>query len=80
MSKLSWLDERGAKTLAEEYDFSGGQIDNIVRKVAMDEIREMCRSEKLNLQGVGNKIGFGACRKMAWFTYSPRAHPLLPPA
>ena len=70
MSKLSWLDERGAKTLAAEYDFSGGQIDNIVRKIAMDEIiigkrpdeeeiREMCRSEKLNLQGVGNRIGFG---------------------
>ena len=70
MSKLSWLDERGAKTLAEEYDFSGGQIDNIVRKIAMDEIiigkrpdeeeiREMCRSEKLNLQGVGKRIAFG---------------------
>lgn len=70
MSKLSWMDERGAKTLAAEYDFSGGQIDNIVRKIAMDEIiigkrpneeeiREMCRSEKLNLQGVGNRIGFG---------------------
>lgn len=69
MSKLSWLDERGAKTLAAEYDFSGGQIDNIVRKIAMDEIiigkrpdeeiREMCRSEKLNLQGVGKRIGFG---------------------
>ena len=70
MSKLSWMDERGARSLAAEYDFSGGQIDNIVRKIAMDEIiigkrpdeeeiREMCRSEKLNLQGVGNRIGFG---------------------
>ena len=70
MSKLSWMDERDAKTLAAEYDFSGGQIDNIVRKIAMDEIiigkrpdeeeiREMCCSEKLNLQGVGKRIAFG---------------------
>ena len=70
MSKLSWLDERGARSLAAEYDFSGGQIDNIVRKIAMDEIitgarpegeaiREMCRMERLDVQDAGKRIGFG---------------------
>ena len=70
MSKLSWLDERGARSLAAEYDFSGGQIDNIVRKIAMDEIitgarpegeaiREMCRTERLAAQDAGKRIGFG---------------------
>lgn len=67
-SKLSWLSENESRILAERYNFSGGEIDNIVRKVIMDEVlngihpdmqfvEELCRYEK-----IGNKetsfIGF----------------------
>ncbi len=69
--KLSWLDESQAKAFAADYDFSGGQIDNIVRKIAMNEvilgerpamseIHEMCKSEKIEAENAGRKIGFGA--------------------
>ncbi len=69
--KLSWLDESQAKIFASDYDFSGGQIDNIVRKIAMNEvilgerpamseIHEMCKSEKIEAESAGRKIGFGA--------------------
>ena len=69
--KLSWLDESQAKAFATDYDFSGGQIDNIVRKIAMNEvilgerpamseIHEMCKSEKIEAENAGRKIGFGA--------------------
>lgn len=69
--KLSWLDESQAKAFATDYDFSGGQIDNIVRKIAMNEvisgerpamseIHEMCKSEKIEAENSARKIGFGA--------------------
>ena len=71
-SKLPWLGEETASEFAAQYDLSGGQIDNIVRKIAMNEIitgtrpktaeiHEMCRTEKLDSQGAaGRRIGFGA--------------------
>ena len=57
-SKLSWLSENESRTLAEQYNFSGGEIDNIVRKVIMEEvlnetrpdmhfIEDLCRHEKI---------------------------------
>lgn len=57
-SKLNWLSEDDLESFAVSYDFSGGQIDNIVRKVTMnlvisgtlpsaDEIRRFCNTEKL---------------------------------
>ncbi len=69
MNKLSWLDEKDAKTFAQEYDFSGGQIDNIVRKIAMNEvitgerpalteIHDMCRSEKIDNQDGAKRVEF----------------------
>ena len=69
MNKLSWLDEKDAKAFAQEYDFSGGQIDNIVRKIAMNEvitgerpalteIHDMCRSEKIDNQNGAKRVGF----------------------
>ena len=69
MNKLSWLDKDSATEFAKEYDFSGGQIDNIVRKIAMNEvitgerpaitdIHDMCKCEKIdNLDGT-RRIGF----------------------
>lgn len=66
-SKLGWLSDDVISNVAENYDLSGGQIDNIVRKITMDEVltgklpdtnelRNLCKSEKL---GDGEKrIGF----------------------
>ena len=69
MNKLSWLDKNSAIDFAQAYDFSGGQIDNIVRKIALDEvisgerpaiseIHEMCRCEKLENPNVLKRVGF----------------------
>ena len=57
-SKLSWLSEDESLILAECYNFSGGEIDNIVRKLVMEEvlngkhpdmqfIEDLCRHEKI---------------------------------
>lgn len=69
MNKLSWLDKDSATEFARDYDFSGGQIDNIVRKVAMNEvitgerpkisdIRDMCKCEKIDNPDGSRHIGF----------------------
>ena len=66
-SKMEWLSDDAIRTFATDYDFSGGQIDNIVRKVTMDEVITgkrpkveeliaLCKNEKLG--GVERKIGF----------------------
>lgn len=66
-SKMEWLSDDAIRTFATDYDFSGGQIDNIVRKVTMDEVitgkRPMaeelialCKNEKLGSDE--RKIGF----------------------
>ena len=68
MNKLSWLDKNAANDFADKYDFSGGQIDNVVRKIAMNEvitgerpelneIHIMCNNEKI--ESYGKRIGFG---------------------
>jgi len=68
MNKLSWLDEKTASEFARGYDFSGGQIDNIVRKIAMNEvitgerptvsdIHDMCKCEKIDNPS-GSRMGF----------------------
>ena len=66
-SKLDWLDQKALDVFAQSYDLSGGQIDNIVRKVTMDEVltgrrpsfdelQAMCKNERLN--NADRKIGF----------------------
>ena len=66
-SKLDWLKDDDLDTFARKYDLSGGQIDNIVRKVTMDEvisgnrprleeIHTLCQGEKLAREG--RRIGF----------------------
>lgn len=66
-SKLEWLPDEDCRTLATKFDFSGGEIDNIVRKITMSEvldgtrpdlagIEELCRSEKIGgskSEGIG---------------------------
>ena len=67
-SKLSWLSEEDASKLAERYDLSGGEIDNIVRKTLMEEVlhgqrptlatlESWCKGEKLDSKKCGT-IGF----------------------
>lgn len=67
-SKLVWLAEEQCLKLAAEYDFSGGEIDNIVRKVVMDEVIsgtrpdfnfvvDQCKNERL-LGSRHAKVGF----------------------
>ena len=57
--------------LAEHYNFSGGEIDNIVRKITMSEvldgvrpdlagIEELCRHEKIGGKETSG-IGFRSC-------------------
>lgn len=69
MNKLSWLDKESATEFAKEYDFSGGQIDNIVRKIAMNEvitgerpaitdIHDMCKCEKIDNPDESRRMGF----------------------
>lgn len=69
-SMIPTLDERMAATLAERYDFSGGQIENIARKRTVDmilqgaepsfeQLDEYCRSEMLGQpERSRRRIGF----------------------
>ena len=67
-SKLKDRSPKEYDVLASNYDFSGGQIDNVVRKSEMfevmngipatiDEILKFCDTEKLKINDRG-KIGF----------------------
>lgn len=69
--KISWLSDDDCRQLATHHDFSGGEIDNIVRKVVMEvilhgtrptlaEIEELCRHERIVETGKGGNIGFKA--------------------
>ena len=70
-SKLSWLTDDDCRQLAAHHNCSGGEIDNIVRKVVMgevlhgtrptlSEIEELCRHEKIGDGEKGSCIGFRA--------------------
>ena len=68
ISKLPSLSVEDAHTLASSYEFSGGQIDNIVRKALMQEVIKgekptlnslvtMCSEEKISKKNA-KRIGF----------------------
>lgn len=68
-SKLDWLSETDAIQLANEYSFSGGEIDNIVRKATMEEVLSgnrpdisqliaYCDNEKFATRTGSKKLGF----------------------
>lgn len=68
MNKLPSLSKDDAHTLASNYDFSGGQIENITRKVLMQEIINdikpsinglitICNEEKMSKNNT-RRIGF----------------------
>ncbi|MEA1875017.1 MAG: ATP-binding protein [Bacteroidota bacterium] len=48
-SKLPFLEIKDCTLLADKFDFSGGQIDNILRK---NEIHEIIHGEKVNLENL----------------------------
>ena len=64
------LNDSDAKTLAEHFDFSGGQIENVARKHAINSIlygqgtevlpvlENYCRSEQLSNTVTRKRIGF----------------------
>lgn len=65
---LPWLDEQDCQLIAQEFDFSGGEIENIARKcnieyafsgehASISQIRELCGSEALNRNN-HIKVGF----------------------
>ena len=67
-SKLPWMKDEEAQTLAARYSFSGGEIDNIVRKATMEEVLNgstpnfpqiitFCDGEKFSGKGTV-KLGF----------------------
>ena len=70
-NKMKWISPAQAENLAQNYNFSGGEIENIVRKAEMKEIisgtrpafsdiLEMCKVEKLdtNTSGTQRRMGF----------------------
>ena len=67
LDKLPTLQEAEANKLASRFDFSGGEIDNVVRKATMEEILQgttptlerlitLCEEERIGKDGQG--IGF----------------------
>jgi len=69
MNKLSFLSENDALELATQFEFSGGQIENIVRKseidfilngedVALETLIRFCQEETLSSHSQRNQIGF----------------------
>ena len=83
-SMLPDLTEREARLLAEEFDFSGGQIENVVRKRFIDEvmsgeksdleaIQTLCRHEQLadtRRQNIGFMRYEGSTTRTASYTRS----------
>jgi hypothetical protein len=69
-SVIPELSGEDAKTLADKFDFAGGQIENVARKQlaasiisgvkpSLDTLTTYCRDEVLGGQNLGNRIGFG---------------------
>lgn len=60
---------KNCKKLAEQFDLTGGEIDNIIRKIEMYEIMNMeevnfnkivefCKDEKWQLENERKRVGF----------------------
>jgi AAA+ superfamily predicted ATPase len=67
-NKLNWIEDGFAKVLSERFNLSGGEIDNVVRKILMkdvltgklpsnEEIIDFCIAETI-LKKTMNKIGY----------------------
>ena len=66
---LTELDEESIRTLAEKYDFSGGQIENSARHYAIDSIlhgNSASTLEKLIAHCDGERLDMKECRKIGF--------------
>ena len=74
MDKLSGLDEADAAILAAEFDFSGGEIENIARKAEMMEILDGRRPSIANIMDLCSeeKLGKPAVSRIGFFRQSER--------
>jgi SpoVK/Ycf46/Vps4 family AAA+-type ATPase len=72
-SMIPSLSDEFATSLAKDYDLSGGQIENVSRKTAVEQIlsgvepsekmiREYCRTEALNANQTKKRIGFDSTK------------------
>jgi ATPases of the AAA+ class len=50
-NKLSWIDNEFAQKLSKDFSFSGGEIDNIVRKITMKEVLTGDRPDSSEIYG-----------------------------
>jgi AAA+ superfamily predicted ATPase len=68
-SKMDWLSEADVIQLAANYSFSGGEIDNVVRKATMEEVLNgvkpdiqqlisFCDTEKFTASAGSRRLGF----------------------
>lgn len=68
-SKMPFLSEEESFELSSQFSFSGGEMENIARKILMDEVlnnispnffqvQEYCKSEKWSERKTRSKIGF----------------------
>ncbi|HLS11125.1 MAG TPA: ATP-binding protein [Flavobacteriaceae bacterium] len=68
-SKLQELTKSQAEKLSEKFDLSGGEIENVLRKLSMlhileeevnvfDTLKELCETEKIGLKQSNTAIGF----------------------
>lgn len=74
---MSNLSDSDAEELAQMYDFSGGQIDNIVRKSAVEQVltgeipsletlHGFCKNERLNQIDRKPRVGFNQTNTIAY--------------
>ena len=49
---LASIDDKEAALLASRYNFSGGEIDNIVRKASLAEIIDGCKPSLVRLEKI----------------------------
>jgi RecA/RadA recombinase len=67
--RLPWLDEETARNLANKFDFSGGEIENIVRKAITHEVltgsrpdsfelTDLCQKERIQHNNQRKAVGF----------------------
>lgn len=69
LNKMSWISDEVLNQIVDRFNFSGGEIDNIFRKVVMHEVTtglghdsslllKFCESEKFENQSSMKKLGY----------------------
>jgi SpoVK/Ycf46/Vps4 family AAA+-type ATPase len=69
LNKMSWINDEVLNQIVDRFNFSGGEIDNIFRKVVMHEVTtglghnstlllKFCESEKFENHGSAKRLGY----------------------